>query len=529
MLAAIGGLKEGGKARGPCPFSPHRFPNDEVISGETVQKIHQQAPDFYEAENPCENPANYTLVQLAEKLAEVNVNQVRDVAKPITDSALSAKDTELESTRIKHHEKVPRITEEYLVEKLKSLTTVGEYSERAFFWNGQTYELVTAQSVGSYLLNHMTKQEKYGISVAIFAKVSERLNLEISSCPLHLVHPRHILYCLDGCIDINTGEVVERDPRWLLTFQIQAKLGKKSKAPYFSSFENTMSREDNEIIERLRYTMAFLLFQGLPSKVLILMTNAPDSGKSQLMQFIIKLIGEQNCCSVPPDKFCKSFAVSIIPGKAIVHSMEVSEEPLSPDNVTVLKKLTGSDTMDFEVKYESPRSFRPFAKVVPASNHCFQLKKYDSGIYHKRLKIVPFLHSVPIGDQDPDLVEHLFAERHAILKLLLPYCRDLLQNNFRFPDCAAADYLLLQSMQLSTDTIRDYLRNCCEPDPNSIIPSSVLHEDYMAWCEKSNRKPIDSAWFSRIILRHVKIVTSEKHYVDNKQVRCLRGIRIREE
>ena len=65
--------------------------------------------------------------------------------------------------------------------------------------------------------------------------------------------------------------------------------------------------------------------------------------------------------------------------------------------------------------------FQPQFKLIVAGNHKRSLNTVDEAI-RRRFKLVPFTHTVPVEDRDPDLTEKLKAEWPGILKWMVEGC-----------------------------------------------------------------------------------------------------------
>ncbi len=524
ILAAIGGLRlnEEGKERGCLPFL-EKCNNRQAVD-EAAQKALLQSDTYYDASDTNDESDDIDIEVVSARLAETGMKQEDDSNNGISRDDILGYLSRNSEFSAANQQKTPRITQKYLVDIILKLTDVAEYSGRAFIWCDSQYMLVNPENVGKFLVNNLTEEEQNGVTVKMFAEVAEWLHLKADKYNLHLKAPRHIIYFRNGCFDLRTAEFVERDPNWLLSFQLQVKLKRKpKKATYFLRLIADISDGDNSVRELLLHFLAYLLFQGAPAKKLFFLGCAPNSAKSKLIEYMTKLIGLQHCCAVSPNKFADKFSASVIPGKALVHSMEIPDTPLSAESVAVLKKLNG-DSMEFEAKYQQPFSFTPFAKIVMASNYPLRLKTFDKGIMNTRLCIVPFLVSTPTDKQNPDLVEHLLSESEGIVQVLLPYCRKLYMSNFSFPECEAADALFVESLENKKDSVRDFLIECCTPDPETVMPTGVLHTHYQQWCSEQRIEDLGIGPFVKTIRQLVPRAEVSRRYIDGKQVRSIAGI-----
>jgi putative DNA primase/helicase len=112
------------------------------------------------------------------------------------------------------------------------------------------------------------------------------------------------------------------------------------------------------------------------------------TGKSTFIRLAEALIGSHNNFTTQLKHLeANRFETSGIFGKRLV---TITDSERYGGNVTVLKALTGSDTIRYEVKYQQQRQgFKPTCMVVVAANEVIQSADYTSGLQRRRLSI-PF-------------------------------------------------------------------------------------------------------------------------------------------
>ncbi|MEP0755705.1 phage/plasmid primase, P4 family [Trichocoleus sp. Lan] len=152
------------------------------------------------------------------------------------------------------------------------------------------------------------------------------------------------------------------------------------------------------------------------------------TGKSTLIRLAIALMGLNNTHTTTLQKLEGSrFETASIYGKRLV---VITDSERYSGGVSVLKALTGQDTLPYEVKFQqSTGGFTPTAMVIVAANELIQSGDYTSGLERRRLTI-PFTKQIP-PDQQRNLIE---VTNGKLQGEFLPYIPGLLNWVLAMPD-----------------------------------------------------------------------------------------------
>jgi P4 family phage/plasmid primase-like protien len=156
------------------------------------------------------------------------------------------------------------------------------------------------------------------------------------------------------------------------------------------------------------------------------------------------------------------------------------EEGTRLDTSTV-KKLSSTDDIHAEKKFEAPFDFEPSHTVVLYTNHLPKVGTIDEGTW-RRIIPIPF-NAVIEGDADiKNYADHLFEHAGAaILHWVIAGAKKLIAQGFKIekPEivkAALADY------RGASDWLAEYVGECCEVGENYSTGSGKLYEDYRAYC-----------------------------------------------
>ena len=99
--------------------------------------------------------------------------------------------------------------------------------------------------------------------------------------------------------------------------------------------------------------------------------------------------------------------------------------------------------MVLQRKGENSFEYRSYAKLIFGTNHPVSIAGRDPAFWN-RLILVPCQRSIPVEEQDPDLLGKLLLEKDGIVLKLMVAARKLVLNDFAFPACTQSDLLKSQ-------------------------------------------------------------------------------------
>lgn len=165
----------------------------------------------------------------------------------------------------------------------------------------------------------------------------------------------------NGVLDLSTGELKAFDEKLLLTRKIHCNyvVGKNIEdAPVFNSYLKTLcSDNQTEMRFLLEYIGAALSnVKGWRFKKLLILVGEGDTGKTQIRELTMKLLGEENCVSIDMRKINDRFGTAQLYQKRLAGSGDMSTVEI--DEMATIKGLTGGDSMFAEFKGKDGFSFK---------------------------------------------------------------------------------------------------------------------------------------------------------------------------
>jgi len=167
-------------------------------------------------------------------------------------------------------------------------------------------------------------------------------------------------------------------------------------------------------------------------------------------------------------------------GKRLVAAIETEQGRRL--NETLVKELTGGDTIRARRMREDFWEFRPTHKIILATNHKPQIRGTDHAIW-RRVKLVPFTVTIPDDKQDPTLPAQLLKELPGILTWCVEGCLDWQEHGLRIP---AAVLDATETYRQEQDVFEEFLATECFRHPTAVCTSGDLYAAYEGWCKRND-------------------------------------------
>ncbi|MDD6490198.1 MAG: phage/plasmid primase, P4 family [Clostridia bacterium] len=314
-------------------------------------------------------------------------------------------------------------------------------------------------------------------------EVERLLKTDIESCKSGDFNTNEdIIVFENGVLNIKTGELLDHDPKYLSTIKIPCnynadKMGTptpfeawetaKQEAPVFCNYLMTLANEqgnkqgeDDKSITLLLEFMAVAIsnIQGWRFKKALFLVGRGDTGKSKIFDLISGLIGGNNTAEASLSQLEEKFGKTALYEKRFVFDSDMSFFTIN--ELKTFKNATGGDDIQIERKGKDPFNYK-FRGLLAYG--CNKLPQFggDRGqwVYDR---IIPFecKNVIPKDKQNKRLYEDMFAEREAIVKLLIPYLLKAVNNGYEFdiPDCCLA---LKEQYRVDNEPIRQFFEECC--------------------------------------------------------------------
>jgi len=162
-------------------------------------------------------------------------------------------------------------------------------------------------------------------------------------------------------------------------------------------------------------------------------------------------------------------------------------------NESLIKDLTGGESIAARFLYAEFFEYTPKFKILFAGNHQPVIRGDDTGIW-RRLRLIPFTHTIGDGQKDVKLPEKLRAELSGVLNFALAGCLEWQREGLVMPKSMVAAGALYR---VDMDILGQWVAERCALDKGLEIKASAAYSDYKYWALESGLRPLSSNSFSR--------------------------------
>lgn len=313
----------------------------------------------------------------------------------------------------------------------------------------------------------------------------------------------------NGIYNLKKAKFELHDPSVIAFSYVNARYTENEECPTFENFIREVTGNQEILIERMWRFLGYIFTQSLDAKAFFVMGCAPNSGKSLLGKFIMKLYEPQYVSSIALSDFNGDFSLGTLVGAAVNISLDLPGSRLSASATSRLKMLTGGDLIIINEKYVPQFKYQNRAKFIFASNHPIQLAEDDNAFW-ERLVFLPFNHSIDKSNQDTDMLKKLLKEKDAVVSKALQYARILMQENYVFPTTEEIERQVRKWRGIEIDTISNFIAEKCRiGSAYDGVTMSDLYAAYEGYCMEIGELPENKATMkgylqNKVGLKHKK-------------------------
>ena len=414
-------------------------------------------------------------------------------------------------------------------ECLISVLPIKNRDGKLYIYNDRFYELVDDNTVRKTVVKYFRKQLRkknanFLDGIIRFLKCEPTTSFDDKQI-------RRDLLCFENIVlNLNTGETYPHDKCYITTYAINAKyLGNIVPTPVFDKFLYQITGGDNLLAERIMQIIGYILTCDMGAKSLFIFQGKFNSGKSVLCKLIQSMFSYNAYMPIQADKLNGRFSLSEIYGKSLLICSDFTSAPISEECTSILKQITGSDTLVSDQKYREAVRFESYAKIIICSNHPVVTKTQDAA-FENRIVAVPFQFSIPKTEQNPSMVEDMLNERDGIVtKAIFAYWR-VRNNKYVF----SGDYepnLVVENTEKQNSIeidIYNFVNSAFELDSNAVVHTSDAYAQYI----KVN-KEIPKTQFSQYFKKFAQMLydandTRKRKEGATNPTHCVIGIKFKE-
>jgi putative DNA primase/helicase len=290
----------------------------------------------------------------------------------------------------------------------------------------------------------------------------------------------HLLNVANGTLDLRTGELRDHCKDDYLTRVIPVEYHSDTQAPTWIRFLDTVMAGNANLIGYLQRGAGYSLIGLLRDHVLFIPYGVGSNGKSTFLGTVANVLGEYAQGMAPETLMSKKYEgipndIARLKGTRFVSALETKRGRQLDESV--VKKLTGGDTLTGRFLHKEFFDFEPTHKLWLATNHKPVIKDTTGSIW-RRVNLIPFNVVIPDAEQDKALGETLRAEAPGVLAWAVEGCRQWMADGLRTPDEVR---VATEQYRQEQDALSEFVALTIEVWPRGWVTIEDIGKAYEDW------------------------------------------------
>lgn len=342
------------------------------------------------------------------------------------------------------------------------------------------------------LVNHARKSENCQRLMALTKLSQSEAGIPVGVAELD-ANPR-LFNCSNGTLDLRTGELRRHSKDDLITVMVPIAYDPKNECHLWLKFLDRVTGGNVELQSYLQRCVGYSLTGDTSCQVVFFLWGLGSNGKTTFIIVIRRLLGPYGA-RVDMDvltlraKSGPKESLADLRGKRFVAASEIEEGRQLA--VSLIKDLSGGESIRADRKYEHGFEFQPHFKLWLVGNHRPMIPDTTYSIW-RRLKLIPFVVTIPTDEADRELPVKLEAELPGILTWAVKGCLEWQRNGLGEPGVVTLE---TGGYRREQDLLADFVDDCCVLDPTSAVSKADLKSAYNRWCEGNGATPLGQKVF----------------------------------
>lgn len=322
--------------------------------------------------------------------------------------------------------------------------------------------------------------------------------------------------------DLRSGQLLDFSPKYFITNKIDIEVNPKvTECPKIDKFfEDCVGKELKSVLYDLP---AYTLIRDTPYQKVFFIFGPAGTGKSRYMEFLEYFLGKDNTCSVEPQKIQKDLhATSQMWLKLANIVSDINYDAL--ENINLLKKLSGGDTLTIRKMYREGFEEKLFAKQIFSTNKLPAVAEKTKAWY-RRVYPILFANIIKQEERNPNIVRELTSpeEMQGFMWKILQRLRGLYQNKFVFQVDINEDAMAKVYEELSNPILM-FINDSCAIEREGFVFKYEFEERLNNWL-KVNHFPMHTKGQINDYMRNFYNESQRESFVGGKPYRVWVGLK----
>ncbi len=324
---------------------------------------------------------------------------------------------------------------------------------------------------------------------------------EVASIASQFDRNTMLLNCSNGTLDLSTGILRPHRSKDMITKLAPVRYDPTAQLSLWDKFLADTTSGDEEFLAFLQRCVGYSLTGKTLEESLFFVYGPTCSGKSTFLAALKAALGDYAStanfeCFLARNQQTGGPRNDIarLVGQRLVVSTEVDEGKKMAEGL--LKLITGGDTIAARFLYQEEFEFQPQFKLWLCANTRPKLRDNDDALW-RRIHIVPFAHTIPKDQRDPQVKATLSNPDEAGAAILawavqgcLAWQKEGLGTS-EATDKATIDY------KEEMDPLAPFLADCCIEGVYCEVTRTNIRQAYNTWAKQNKEWPMKIREFTQ--------------------------------
>ena len=373
----------------------------------------------------------------------------------------------------------------------------------------ERYAKETVLSIYSEV-RHLSKEEdrealrKHAMESESAARIAAMLSLarsepNIAIRPDDMDRDSWLLNCLNGTIDLSTGQLRSHQQADLITRCLTFAYDPEAECPRWEAFLRRIMDGYADLLGFIQRSVGYTLTGSTSERCMFILHGGGKHGKTVFLEGLRLLLGDGYTARTPTQTLLTKRGDTIpndvarLRGVRLVTASETGDGNRLDESL--VKDITGGDQIVARFMRGEWFEFTPHFKIYLSTNYRPRVSGTDDAIWD-RLRLVPFLIRIPEEERRPmeTMLAEFQEELTGILNWAVRGCLDWQRYGLGEPPevrIATTEY------RDEMDVLGDFLAECCVVHPDAKAASRYMYAEYRRWATDAGERVLPQKRFSQ--------------------------------